>query len=351
MGWNMIESGDTGTRQHVITKLDAETGLAIIKTLTDIIDASQRDETTVSIFRDSVLPFYRIISHSDVLSLLILETPVNTIYTFPFGPNGRRGLNVFRFAITALSGMILGYRSMDKEVSTITISSSLAVLDRLIKINQSTQTVEGFTVIIESISACIPEKFRVPNAEQSLTRIRCCLNIGSSLPLVPTQSAPQNLISAAFHSSQDLPGNLFNNGVRHDNDLVGVTDILILPTAQEIAPQRQECLLLVNLTQHHLSGLAGFLDGHFRLLCKDTVGQLQDAVHEEVMRLEHLNRNVSTQYQGQQGVRKLIYHNARSSRMCVDRRKGLQVVVEFDQPTQINNKSTMQREDWWNWWR
>jgi hypothetical protein len=85
MGWNLIESEDTGTRQYVITKLGAETGLAVIKTLKDIIDANQKDETTVSIFRDRTLPFYRIISHPDVLSSLILETPVNTIYTFLFG--------------------------------------------------------------------------------------------------------------------------------------------------------------------------------------------------------------------------------------------------------------------------
>jgi serine/threonine protein kinase len=42
-GWNLIESEDAGTRQHIITKLDAETGLAIIKTLTDIMDASQKN--------------------------------------------------------------------------------------------------------------------------------------------------------------------------------------------------------------------------------------------------------------------------------------------------------------------
>ena len=84
MGWNLMESEDAGTRQHVITKLGAETGLAIIKTLTDIMDASQKDETTVSIFRDRTLPFYRIISHTDVLSSLILETPIDTIYTFLF---------------------------------------------------------------------------------------------------------------------------------------------------------------------------------------------------------------------------------------------------------------------------
>ena len=346
-GWILIESEDAGTRQHVITKLGAETGLAIIKTLTDIMDASQKDETTVSIFRDRTLPFYRIISHPDVLSSLILETPVDTIYTFLFGPGGRRGLRVFRSTATAISGMILGHSSSDEEVSTIAISSSLAVLDRLIEINQSAQVIEGFPAIVETISACIPENFMVPNAQQSLTRIRRRLNIGSSLPLAPPQSTPQNLLSAAFELSQDLPGNLSNNGARHDNDHASIADIQILPTAQEIASPRQEYLPLVDSTQHHLSGLAGFLDRQFRLLREDTVGQLRDAVREEVTRLEHPNRNVPTTHQGQQGVRKLIYHNVRFSRMSVDRKKGLQVVAEFDQPPQINNKSMKQREDWW----
>jgi hypothetical protein len=345
-GWNLIESEDAGIRQHVITKLGAEAGLAIIKTLTDIMDASQKDETTVLIFKERTLPFYRIISHPDVLSSLILETPVDTIYTFLFGPGGRRGLGMFRSTATAISGMMLEHSPSDEEVSTIAISSSLAVLDRLIEINQSAQVIEGFTSIVEKISACIPENFMVPNAQQSLTRIRRRLHIGSSLPLAPPQSTPQKPLSAAFELSQDLPGNLANKGARHDNDHASIADIQILPTAQEIASPRPEYLPLVDSTLHHLSGLAGLLDRQFRLLREDTVGQLRDAVREEVTRLEHPNRNVPRTHQGQ-GVRKLIYQNVRFFRMSVDRKKGLQVVAEFDQPPQINNKSMKQREDWW----
>ena len=249
MGWNVIESGDAGTRQHVITKLGAETGLAIIKTLTDIMDASQKNETTVSIFRNRTLPFYRIISHPDVLSSLVLETPVDTIYTFLFGPSGRRGLRALRFTATALSEMILGHSPSDEEVCTIAISSSLAVLDRLIETNQSAQVIEGFTATVETISACIPENFMTPNAQQSLTRIRRRFIIGSPLPLAPTQPIPQNLLPAAFELSQDLPGNLSNNGARHDNDHAGIADIQILPTAREIASRRQEYLPLIDSKQ------------------------------------------------------------------------------------------------------
>ncbi|MCJ1413701.1 hypothetical protein MMC32_000025 [Xylographa parallela] len=310
------------------------------------MDASERDETTISIFKDRTLPFYRIISHPDVLSSLILESPVDTIYTFLFGPSGRRGLRVFRSTATALSGMVLGHSSSDEEVSSIAISSSLAVLDRLIEINQSAQVIEGFTAIVETISACIPDEFMVPNAQQSLTRIKRRLNSGSSLSLASIQSTPQNVQSVAFELSQDLPGNLSNNGARHNNDHASIADIQILPTAQEIASSRQEYLPLIDSAQHHLSGLAGLLDRQFRLLREDTVGQLREAVREEITRLERDNRNVS-EHQGQQGVRKIIYHNVRFSRMCANRRKGLQVVAEFDQPLQVKNKSMKQREDWW----
>jgi hypothetical protein len=87
----------------------------------------------------------------------------------------------------------------------------------------------------------------VPNAQQSFTRIRRRLNIGSSLPLAPTQLTPQNLLSTAFELAQDLPGNLSSKGARHDNDYTSIADIQILPIAREIASPRQEYLLLIDL--------------------------------------------------------------------------------------------------------
>ncbi|KFY34168.1 hypothetical protein V494_06994 [Pseudogymnoascus sp. VKM F-4513 (FW-928)] len=347
IGWNIIESEDAGTRQNVITKLGAEEGLSIVKSITDTMDVDQTDETSISIFKDRTIPLYRIISHPDVLGSLILETPMDTIYTFLFGPSGRRGLGVFCFTAKALSVMILGSAVSDEEASIIAISSSLAVLDRLIEINQSAQVIDGFSSIVETISACIPESLMAPNAQQSLTRIRRRLNLGSSFPLASTQPAPQNIIPATFELSQDLPGNLSNIGARHDNDHASIADIMILPTAQEIASQRQEYLPLIDPTRHHLLGLAGLLDRQFRLLREDTVGQLRDAVREEFMRLERPNRSQPTEQKGQQAIRKLVYHNACFSHMSVDRRRGLQVVVCFNQPTQLKNKSAKHREDWW----
>lgn len=344
MGLELTESEDAGARQLIISKLGGEQGLAIIKNLTDTMDATQHGASSVLIFEDKTLPFFRIISHPDVRSSLILETPVDTIYTFLFGPSGRRGLSVFRFTVTALGELL---SKSDEDLSIVAVSASLAVLRQLIDLNQTAQITEGFTAIVETMTALIPHNILSPDAQQNLTRIRQRLNIGSSLPLAPIHQTQKTTLTATFELKQDLPGALSTNGARHDNDHADINKIQILPTAQEVQSGRSEYLPFIDSSQNHLPGLAGVLDRQFRLLREDTVGQLRDAVREELVNLQNPNRTLQTNQRGRQGVRRLIYQNVQFNNLYVDRRKGLQVVVAFDQPTQVKNKSAKQREDWW----
>lgn len=180
LGWEIMENEDPGTRQEVITKLGAETGLAIIKTLTDSMDVIRNDDASVLIFKGWVLPFFQIISHPNVLSSLVLETPIGTIYSFLFGPNGQRGISTFQFVANSLRKM--STRHNDEPVVPIAVSSSFAVLDKLIKLNQTAQVVDGFSAVVETICACAPEDSLLLSARQSLTSIKRRLNIGSSLP-------------------------------------------------------------------------------------------------------------------------------------------------------------------------
>ena len=347
MGWDLITRGDAGTRQHIITKLGSETGLTMVKALADLMVDGRFEEAAASIFKERTLPFYRMISHPDVLSSLILETPLDCIYNFLFGPNGRRALAMFRFTATAISGHVLTHPLHDEELSAVVITSSLAVLQRLIDVNQSAQVIEDFVPIVETISACIPEQATLPTARQSLTRIKRRLNIGASLPLASKQSAVLDTHHAAFELRQDLPGNLSHHGPRHDNDCEKISDIQILPTAQEIMSQHQEYLPSNDPARHHLPGLAGLLDRQFRLLREDTVGQLRDAVRIELSRLEHPSRALPASAQGVQIMRNVVYKNVRLLRLDVDRKKGLQIVVGFDQPASIRKKSKKQREEYW----
>lgn len=243
--------------------------------------------------------------------------------------------------------MIARQSPEEEEHSSTAVTSSLAVLDRLVEINQTAQINEGFTAIVETISACVTDDLLTSNARHSLTRIKRRLNIGSSLPSVSTGPTPRSALHATFEFSQDLPGSLSIHGARHDNDHARITDIQILPTAEEITSFRQEYLPLLDSRQNHMSGLPGLLDRHFRLLREDTVGQLRDAVCEEVKRLGNQDGDMRAASKDQQGVRKLVYHNVRFSGIRIDRKKGLQIVADFDQPVQLKNKSKAQREDWW----
>jgi hypothetical protein len=228
------------------------------------------------------------------------------------------------------------------------ISSNLAVLDHLIELNQSAQVNEEFTTIVETISTCISNDLMVPNAQLSINRIKRRLNIGSTLPFAPAGVTDHSTASATFHMTSDLPGDLSAYGIRHDNDHASISDIQILPTAQEIISPRQEYLPFADSSQNYLPGLAGLLDKQFQLLREDTVGQLRDSVREEVLRLEKpAQRTMQHTGSYQQGIRKHVYHGVVFSRLCVNRRKGLQVVAEFDQPQEILNKSSGQRKDWW----
>lgn len=146
----------------------------------------------------------------------------------------------------------------------------------MIELNQNAQIIEGFVAVVEIISACISENATSPTAEDSLARIRRRLNIGSSMPFAACQSAQQDKQSANFLVDQDLPGELSRNGPRHDNDHASITDIQILPTAEEMASFREDYLPSITSHGHQPSSLARLLDRQFRLLREDTVGQLRD---------------------------------------------------------------------------
>ena len=91
--------------------------------------------TSLYIFNNKTLPFFRIISYPDILSSLILEIPLDTIYTFLFGPNGRRTINLFKFTTSALRALTREETAKDKDLISITVIASLAVLKRIVKLN------------------------------------------------------------------------------------------------------------------------------------------------------------------------------------------------------------------------
>ncbi|KAL8718888.1 MAG: hypothetical protein Q9225_004034 [Loekoesia sp. 1 TL-2023] len=346
LGWELISKDPTETGQQIIKKLATEEGLAMIRALTDEPDESAKLQTRLSNFKDKMLPFFRTISHPDVLSSLILETPLDTICTFLFGPHGRRAIRLFSSTASALGSLALDETAGDQELTSVAVTASLAVLERLVELNQGAQVIDEFTSIVSELSTTIPEEL-LQGGSRSLARLRQRLGVGTAIPLSEDRPKKQNTYRPVFEVGQDLPGALSGLGPRHDNDHANIFNIKILPTTEEIQSTRVEYLPSNDPTKHHLPGLAGLLDRQFRLLREDTVGQLRDAVQIEFRQLEKATDTQPRVKQQNNSARNIIYQNVSLLRLEFDRKKGLQIIAEFDQPTLLKRKGAYEREEWW----
>ena len=346
MGWDLASKEHTETGQQIIKKLATEEGLAMIKALVDQQLEEVEIETKLRIFKDRTVPFFRTISHPDILSSLILETPLETIFNFLFGPNGRRAIKLFRAATDALSALAWDETVKDEELTLIAVTASLAVLERVVELNQGAQVIAEFTSIVNELSTIIPEQL-LQLGGRSLARVRQRLGVGAAIPLSGERPPEQKSHRPVFELGTDLPGALSELGPRHDNDHADIFDIKILPTTEEIQSTRLEYLPSNDPTKQHLPGLQGLLDRQFRLLREDTVGQFRTAVQIELDRLTIPANARSPPKRQRNGIRNTIHQNLSLLRLEFDRNKGLQVVAEFDQPPSLAKKGAKEREEWW----
>ena len=297
-------------------------------------------------FKVKTLPFFQTISHPDVLSSLILETPVSIICNFLFGPNGRRAIGLFKATTSALGALVLDHTVGDEAQTSTAVTVNLIVLERIVELNQEAQLNAEFTTMVNDLSSTIPEQL-LHAGTRSLARICQRLKIGAAMPLSEGPAPAKHSHRPVFELGLDLPGALSELGPRHDNDHANISDIKILPTTEEVQSLRLEYLPSSDPAKQHLSGLAGLLDRQFRLLREDTVGQLRDAVQTECQRLSKPANVQSSLKRQNNGVRNITYQNVALLRLEVDRRKGLQVVAEFDQPPILAKKRAKEREEWW----
>ncbi|ERF70407.1 hypothetical protein EPUS_05226 [Endocarpon pusillum Z07020] len=347
LGWNLVSKEHTETGQQIIKKLATDEGLAMVKALVDEqVAGFEVERTMMRVFKESTLPFFRTITSPNILSSLILETPLDTICGFLFGPNGRRAIKLFKATTSALVVLARNETAEQEGLTLIAVAASLVILERIVELNQSAQVITELTSIVNDLSTSIP-KTALQAGDRSLVRIRQRLGLGTAMPMSGSRLAEHKSHRSVFNLGQDLPGSLSKLGPRHDNDHADIFEIKILPTTEEIQSHRQEYLPLNDSTQLHLPGLAGLLDRQFRLLREDTVGQLRDAVQIEYKRLSKGPSAPPPPQRQTNGVRNIVYHKVVLLRVEFDRNKGLQVVAEFDQPAVLAKKGSKEREDWW----
>ncbi len=204
-------------------------------------------------------------------SFILLKTSLDIICTFLFDSNDRRAVDLFKVTAAALTALALEKFLKDDELSSIALTTSSIVLQRIVNLNQSAQIIANFTSIANTISICISKQLSLYVVRRSLVRIRHCLDLDTLMTSFEHRSNKLQNDWAVFELSQNLPGMLFEQSSRHDNDHENIRDIKILSIAEKIQSHRLEYFSSNDLTRNHLFDLKDLLDRQFRLLREDTI--------------------------------------------------------------------------------
>ncbi|KAL4779073.1 hypothetical protein BJX76DRAFT_365548 [Aspergillus varians] len=327
---------NAGSLQDVIQGLAGETGLKRIQELI------QRDYTSIpvstkrDVFVNQMLPFMEMVTHADVLGSLVLEQAVGTIYNCIFGVAGRRGEPFLGFLADAVR---LEIEQKGNEALTY-LELSLQVFWHVVELNSTAFIQEPLKPLAQRFADLAMTIHALDAANslhqscQYLERLQRRLDIGLSLPTLsrPPKQLPTRQVPVVFVTQKDPPGG------RHDNDHADICKIKIMPTFQEILSSRTEYLPVKDPRQWHVGGLAGLLDRNFRLLREDTVGQLRDAIHAELQPSKNTGR-------GQ--TRTHVYRQVVFQGVEFHKFSGLQFLICFPQPANINGMGKKKVAEWW----
>ncbi|KAF2463801.1 P-loop containing nucleoside triphosphate hydrolase protein [Lindgomyces ingoldianus] len=325
--------------QSVIKSLSSDGGLQRILQLVKADLRHQLPTTQQELFRSTVLPFFKVISHPRVLSSGLLENSIGTIYNALFGSNGQYSINLFRYVLCNADGL-----SMDELEPTMIVFSN--VLDK----NGTAPLLDGFKQIVDLLEAKIKS---VKDDRRDLTSIntrrfldRAKHRLGLGVPSIQPVTSSNKSVKprARYEMVSDGPGELSKAGPRHDNDFADIQHIRILPTFQEILCDRAPYLPVLDTSQLHLPGSAGLLDRHFRLYREDVIGPVRDATRMELKRQNNPNGFLNPSHNG---LRTNVYTNLAFEDLRCHDFQGIIVIGSVDQPSHLAESSERMREDWW----
>ncbi|KAF3387285.1 NFX1-type zinc finger-containing protein 1 [Penicillium rolfsii] len=331
-----LVDADAGVMQAVVKTLADEDGLRCIRELVEQDFDGMPNNRKGTLFSTEVLPFLETVTHPNVLSSLVLEDSVGTIYNVLFGLNGDRAAKILKFIGDVISREAIG------ETKSWQLEVSLLFFSRLVDLNSTALIQEHLqeeaqrfeTDLIRSLRSGDTDS-KLHRAKAYLERLQRRLSVGQSLTVSSSAKNTQPAVpTATFVPIRDVPGG------RHDNDHADICEIKIMPTFQEIQSKSSEYLPVTDPAQWHIGGLDGLIDRNFRLLREDTVGQLRDAVHQFISQQNpHLSSKAV--------LRKNVYCDAQATKIDFDPLSGFQFELKFPQPTGLKGKSAQLRETWW----
>jgi hypothetical protein len=359
--FELVDSG-VETLQEVVTLLTSEGGLLRIDELLSQPFTSLGPSQLGKVIDQQLLPFLKIFTHGRVLGSILLRARVITVYNILYSGNGtgERAISLFAVLATHLSNYTIIHTSgeayehggNDDGKITETVDTVLAALSMLVDVNTAAQTETGFVAIAETFATLLnglPARvaYQMRNAKKNLEKVRQRLSIGQN---IQTSHSKRRHVGAraVFQLARDMPGELSEQGPRHDNDFVHISEISILPTLDEMQSPRSEYLPVTNAREWHLGGIYGLVDRHFRLLREDTVGQVREAAKIELERLQNPKVRANNSGLKHQSARTHVYHDVEIITAAFDEYHGAQVVMRFPQIQAKRQQTVASCKEWWN---
>ncbi|KAH8702683.1 hypothetical protein GQ44DRAFT_732776 [Phaeosphaeriaceae sp. PMI808] len=353
-----LVAGEVGTMQEMVTLLTSDGGLLRIdELLKQPFDRLGQGRLT-RVLKTQLMPFFKIFTHANVTASVLLRGKVTTVYNIMYSSDGsgRSAVSLFATLATHLSDPDILFASWeDGEVHAEILEAVETTLDfllKLIEINTPAQINPGFVSIVDTFAKLLeglPESvtFTMRKSKKNLGRLQQRLGIGQALPDAKSIQRPVGA-RATFQLAREMPGELSEQGRRHDNDYVDIENISILPTLQEIQSSRNEYLPVVDPQEWHFGGTLGLVDRHFRLLREDTIGQLRDAAKFGLDRLQNPFSQINNNDPRRQSARTHVYDNVCIVFAAFDEYHGAQVAMRFARPEANNQQSKAARKEWWN---
>ncbi|KAF7560256.1 hypothetical protein G7046_g3885 [Stylonectria norvegica] len=344
-----LMDGDVGAAQETIKLLATEPGLVFIKALADRhIPEAQDQASRIALWEAGVKPLFSLVTHPCVVDSAVLEQQVASVFNFILGVGGSRMNKVFTYVVRLTTSPSTSPHDDPPQMARVELT--LAVLSKVFDCNtnnminpQFAELVSHFAKVVEGTSD--PEgEFHRLQASKYLEYMQQRLEVGDKIPdLLSRPNVP--IARETFVLRRDLPGRLSADGPRHDNDHADITKIQIMPTYDEIVSPRGEYLPTNNPSEWHIQGIRGRLDREFRLVREDTVGQLRDAVREQLELARNPDENKA---QGSNnGLRTYTYESLTAVDVNLHRIGGLEMVVRCSQPSAVPKSSAKKRKAWW----
>ncbi|KAF8943029.1 hypothetical protein BGZ47_005904, partial [Haplosporangium gracile] len=212
------------------------------------------------------------------------------------------------------------------------------------------------------------DAFENTNLTREMDRLQQVVNDAQDTvihPVEPTRMAAHVALSGGnrvnlvqLHHHYDPPGELSEEGPRHDNDCLDIAEISILPTQKEIVSKRRPFLPSNDITEapHFLpAGWRRQVDIHFRLYREDMMDSLRKGVGSFISLLERTDKNSDTTLLKQKELRKQlndsvslnVYGNVQFEGMNNTKQLAGSILMSFSQPPQIVDEPTKRRKEFW----